>query len=125
MAIDEMQAGRKMDILVSVALHESSDHAPLVWIKRRHVVDNLVNYVDEYDCPRCHDSERMVCVPRYSTDIAAALQVMMQAPKGWSVGLRRSLTGDWIADYGTASGRADTPELALCRAVLKAMGEAQ
>lgn len=123
MNIDEMQAGRKMDALVaekvmrwtSVAFGHECNHGG--------IYSAWGPYTEPVGKPPDLNGTDMV--PRYSTNIAAALQVMMQAPKGWSVGVRRTLTGDWIADYGTASGRADTPELAIGRAALKAMGETQ
>ena len=110
MNIDEMPAGREMDALVAEKVfgvpHEDCFD---VYGGKRCVKD------DEYGGPQC-----------YSTDIAAAWEVVEKIredyeprielwDEGWEVTI---LTG---TDRGSASGRALTAPLAICRAALKAV----
>ena len=101
--IDKMPAGREMDGQVHALIFNKAVPTDHDWM---------------------HDTF-CDCVPRYSTDIAAAWEVIdkldelfaawfdILGPRGWLVNCHCS--------YGTYSGEAKTIQLAICRAALKAM----
>ena len=61
--------------------------------------------------------------PRYSTDIAAAWEVVEKMREdGFLVALYRS-AGAWIADTNPGYGKSDTAPHAICLAALRAVGE--
>ena len=106
--IDAMPAGRELDILVAekvmgcYGLFKHSDGTPLC---------------------ECHGLRP---VPRYSTDIAAAWEVLKKLPNGVYVGYEKA-AGAWCVAANWADGEpfswlsyGKTAPLAICRAALKA-----
>ena len=125
MNTDEMPAGRELDALVAEKVMGfclcpydpkwmRADTGSGIWI--------------DGDTWRCTDHGKPAFTPwrSYSTDIAAAWEVVEKMredyeprielwDEGWEVTI---LTG---TDRGSASGRALTAPLAICRAALKAV----
>ena len=108
MTIDEMPAGREMNLLIAdkVMLLPCVDDPP----------------GDGRNCPRCGYLD-------YSTDIAAAWEVAekMRATYGVSLYWRSKRKGEgcWVAKFLHRShaheATGDTAPLAICRAALKAV----
>jgi hypothetical protein len=128
-----MPAGRKMDVQVHVAIEAKSDHDEFVYMERRLPPDgtHLVKREKFYDCPRCHDAEKPLCVPRYSTDITAAWIVWQKI--GGEKRLHQADTDEdsYACIFGRSYGastdmegvraEADAAPLAICRAALLAV----
>ena len=74
--------------------------------------------------PRPHASYGLYAsLKRYSTDIAAAWEVVEKMREdGFLVALYRS-AGAWIADTNPGYGKSDTAPHAICLAALRAVGE--
>jgi hypothetical protein len=118
--IDAMPAGREMDALVAekvmgfvVMRHRDVDgqhieHGPDEWMRG-----------PDGEAPRY---AYMVPVDHYSTDIAAAWEVVEKLkPDDWAFRVEVLDDGDWWASFSaTAESWAGTVPLAICRAALKA-----
>jgi len=73
------------------------------------------------DCD--HSIDSCLCFPPYSTDIAAAWQVvdkLISAECGFVVSGGGSLP--WLATFRNGQAHAETAPLAICLAALKAVG---
>ena len=57
----------------------------------------------------------------FGTDISCAWSIVERAPKGWSVSIAKTFSGAWRCDYGVKSVIAHRPEIAICKAALKAL----
>lgn len=122
MNIDEMQAGREMDALVAERV--------MGWDRDVMGCLGAPKGAKEYDT-QCHswigawdENGNPNFLPHYSTDIAAAWQVV-EWMKDWNFTLDW-LGSDWQAMFQTEDDgeffvNADTALLAICRAALKAL----
>ena len=147
MATPERTAGRELDAMIAErVMGLTPDRFDPVCIVRRHTTDEA-----EYDrilgwggwCYTCRKpiSETAKVPPHYSTDIAAAFQVVeaMRAKLPvffelrWSGSITHSADkvesqGHWVARFADMGGQAfvaaDTPAEAICLAALKALDAA-
>lgn len=139
MRVDEMPAGREMDALVNKVLGNEVRYGCFVsdWHN-----DSCVGPENAADCliakekikrgeeiPRDCEYWKAVDPPPYSTDLAAAWEVVNRM-KNYFFVCGRTDEGRWEAIFypvnsgvgKLSEGRGDTVSLAICRAILKAMG---
>src|SRR5258708_6746013 len=75
---------RRLDIKLHIAIDESSDHDDLIYVERKLPMKDdeyIQKYSKHYECFRCREAEKPVCLPHYSTDIDRALAVAMHIAK--------------------------------------------
>ena len=125
-AILSMPAGRKMDVLIACRVtKEYCDEPMLLEMARNGEFDERPGSVKD----GCHDGETFIIGPPcYSTDIAAAWQVvekMCPKPDGLCQWIHvqvshveRDGKEFWACKFQLDHARADTPMLAICRAAL-------
>jgi hypothetical protein len=138
--IDTMEAGREMDALVAERVmgltlrREEEDESPThpyVYRWQRPDGSRICTHTS-FGFGWCGSrDEANKCLPSYSTDIAAAWQVVEHFSKGKDMPVFVGMVGDSAEAkiYDTEGNplmepvHADTPALAICRAALKAVSE--
>lgn len=133
----DYEAGRELDALVAERVMglkcrfergvEAAwqDHKPVAWSPNDYIVLSQSGSPEPcfYIPSRMHS---YLIVPRYSTDIAAAWEVVEKMWSSKYEAFVRTFRGQWsasFADNGNIIGQVDaeTAPLAICRAVLKAV----
>ena len=107
--MSKLNAGRELD----------AEIAEKVMGRKIYIRNNQPSYKDQFE----HTP-----IPYYSTDIAAAMEVLKKLSniKGYLIRLStyKCWAGDsrWSADFTAGFAVAETAPLAICRAALKAVG---
>lgn len=123
--LDKLEAGRDMDALVA---HKIMGYYVDRWSPDFSEIDYWYRTEPQPWYSGSHNEQTKI-VPHYSTDIAAAWQVVERL---WSKHLYYFYLSyyesiNWVRIVGTAPaevwhGNAETAPLAICRAALKAVG---